>query len=275
MHESKNYSQVFIAGKNRKVFRKEDKTLYYIEKGRELDVTYMFKKGDKLELKKKFSGGVWPFSRSTPQEAQELTDNEIAEINDIIDEFIKIYYKFKLLYDKKELLIEFVSIIDSFIKFNSTHCNKIQIYKNKIFDKEYEIFKKIMHICANISYFITQIIRINSINSINSINDIDAKLKAIKDFLDMLNNSIFNEENIKLILSFTGTSDKESTLLVKTIITNINDKIEEKIKNRTLLQVATLPSIQNTEPLNGGKYKPKKDLKKFLAKLKNLIKEFE
>jgi hypothetical protein len=52
--------QVFIAGKNRKVLRREDNTAYYIDKksGNKIDVTHMFKKGAKLVLKKKYIGGV-------------------------------------------------------------------------------------------------------------------------------------------------------------------------------------------------------------------------
>jgi hypothetical protein len=51
--------QVFIAGKNRKVLRREDNTAYYIDKksGNKIDVTHMFKKGAKLVLKKKYIVG--------------------------------------------------------------------------------------------------------------------------------------------------------------------------------------------------------------------------
>ena len=52
--------QIFIAGKNRKVLRREDNTAYYIDKksGNKIDVTHIFKKGAKLVLIKKFRGGV-------------------------------------------------------------------------------------------------------------------------------------------------------------------------------------------------------------------------
>ena len=76
---------LFITGRNRKIYFSKDNTAFYKSKGKNVDVTYMFKKTKNgLELKKKYlktGGGI-------DSNDQELTPSQKTFLKDMMKNLV-------------------------------------------------------------------------------------------------------------------------------------------------------------------------------------------
>ena len=241
----------FIEGKERKIYFHKGNIAFYKSKGNQVDVTYMFKKTKKgLELRKNFLKGG---------KVEELTEEEIErEIAEEIEEekatrgaSIKVLQNelnaLQTSLDNLQIELEsgllshdalsfFIGCLHAIYKFTSIHTVRVNMYELDT-PPRYILINTIT--AAEIKHFYL--------------------LETIKKLFEN-DNSNTNIKDHFFTRVWIQNSDRHTY--------NSNNKTEK---------TAIYDRFKSLLPTNklGGKNKPKKDLKKFLSKLRELIIEFE